>query len=283
MRFVVWFVGIAAVVGAVSLLVLWQRAEAAEEARVATLEEVETLLSQTIGRADRAARSVNRVLSPLPVMTNREEEALRRFRNAAHVARAREIGTRVGTREDREALVDAGRLVQLEDSTRHWIVRRSSSAQVVPELRDLLIEIGERFHRRLADMGLPPYRMEITSALRTTEGQARLRRTNANAAAGVSSHEFGTTVDLSYAAFAPPADAADEILTDPPPAFAPHFERIVDLAMESVSARKSRELGAIFSQVLTEAQNDGIALVIYERQQTIYHLTVGGPQIRSVN
>ena len=90
----------------------------------------------------------------------------------------------------------------------------------------------------------------------------------------MSSHEFGTTVDLSYAAFAPPADPPGEILTGAPTEFAPHLERIVDLALESVSARKSRELGAIFSQVLWEAQAEGLALVIYERQQTVYHVTV---------
>ena len=123
-------------------------------------------------------------------------------------------------------------------------------------------------------MGLPPYRLEVTSALRTSQRQERLRRSNGNAAAGTSSHEFGTTVDLSYAAFAPPADTPEELLTGVPPEFAPHLERFVDLALESVSARKSRELGAIFSQVLREAQAEGLALVIYERQQTVYHLTV---------
>ena len=48
------------------------------------------------------------------------------------------------------------------------------------------------------------------------------------------------------------------------------------MAFESVSARKSRELGKIFSQVLAEAQDEGLALVIYERQQTVYHVTVAG-------
>jgi hypothetical protein len=81
-------------------------------------------------------------------------------------------------------------------------------------------------------------------------------------------------VDLSYAAFAPPADPPGEIVTDVPMEFAPHLERIVDLALESGSARKSRELAAIFTRVLLEAQVEGLALVIYERQQTVYHLTV---------
>jgi len=38
-----------------------------------------------------------------------------------------------------------------------------------------------------AALDLPPYRIEVTSALRTAEHQARLRGSNANAAAGTSS------------------------------------------------------------------------------------------------
>jgi hypothetical protein len=142
-------------------------------------------------------------------------------------------------------------------------------------MRILLEVLGARFQERLAGLGLPPYRLEITSALRTAERQARLRRNNPNAAAGVSSHEFGTTVDLSYAAFAPPSEVPAEIIDGVPEDLRPHIQRIADLAFESVSARKSRELGRIFSQVLAEAQDEGIVLVIYERQQTVYHVTVG--------
>ena len=252
-----------------------EREAAVEAARVATVTQIERVLSETIRRADRLAGSADRILRPLPVMTPAEEEALRRFRNAAHVARARALGVRALSDEVTDSLLATGQLVQLEDSTHHWIVRRGSSpAYVVPHMRTLLEVLGTRFQERLAEMELPPYRLEVTSALRTTARQAELRRSNANAAAGVSSHEFGTTVDLSYAAFAPPADPPGEILVGIPNEFAPHVERIVDLALESVSARKSRELGAIFSQVLWEAQAEGLALVIYERQQTVYHLTV---------
>ncbi len=252
-----------------------EREAAVEAARAATVVQIERVLSETIRLADRLAGSADRILRPLPVMTPAEEEALRRFLNAAHLAQARALGVRVVSRVARDSLLAAGRLVQLEDSTYHWIVRGGTSpAYVVPHLRTLLEVLGGRFQERLAGMGLPPYRLEVTSALRTSERQERLRRSNANAAAGVSSHEFGTTVDLSYAAFAPPADPPGQIPTAVPTEFAPHLERIVDLALESVSARKSRELGAIFSQVLWEAQTEGLALVIYERQQTVYHITV---------
>ena len=252
-----------------------EREAAVEAARAATVTQIERVLSETIRRADRLAGSADRILRPLPVMTPAEEDALRRFLNAAHLARARALGVRVVSEAALDSLLATERLVQLEDSTRHWIVRRGTSpAYVVPHVRTLIEVLSTRFQERLAGMGLPPYRLEVTSALRTSERQEQLRRSNSNAAAGVSSHEFGTTVDLSYAAFAPPADPPGEILTSVPTEFAPHLERIVDLALESVSARKSRELGAIFSQVLREAQAEGLALVIYERQQTVYHLTV---------
>ena len=253
-----------------------EREAAVEAARVATAIEIERALSQALGLADQKADRAEDILSPLPVMTPAQEDALRRFRNASHVARARALGVRVGDRVARDSLIAAGRLVQLEDSTAYWIVRPGiSPAYVVRHVPALLEQLGRRFQERLAEMGLPPYRIEVTSALRTSQRQARLRGRNPNAAAGVSSHEFGTTVDLSYAAFAPPAERPPEILARVPAELAPHVERIVDLALESVSGRKSRELGAIFSRVLLEAQSEGLALAIYERQQTVYHVTVG--------
>ncbi len=252
-----------------------ERLAAVEAARAATLLEVERVLSETIRRTDRLADGADRILSPRPVMTPAEEDALRRFQNGVHVARARALGVRVTSEAVRDSLVAAGRLVPLADSTDLWIVRRGASpAYVLPSLAELLTVLGQRFQARLAALDLPPYRIEITSSLRTSDRQDELRENNANAAAGVSSHEFGATVDVSYAAFAPPAERPAEILTDVPPELRTHLERFVDLAFESVSARKSRELGQIFGRVLDQAQDEGIAVVIYERQQTVYHLTV---------
>jgi hypothetical protein len=253
------------------------RAEREREAAVAAaLAQAERVMFETVRLADGLAGSADRILRPLPVMTPAEENELRTFTNVAHVARARELGVQAVDSATVDSLLSVGSLVQLEDSTRHWIVRPGTSpAYVIPDLRSLLRIVGERFHERLAEMDLPPYRIEVTSALRTSARQARLRRTNANAAAGVSSHEFGTTVDVSYSAFAPPAELLEPLPEGLPPEFGPHLRRIVDLALESVSARKSRELGKIFSGVLAEAQAEGLALVIYERQQTVYHLTVG--------
>jgi hypothetical protein len=258
-----------------------ERAEAAAEARHEALAEVERLLHAAVEETNRTAGAADRILSPMPVMTPAEEARLRRHLNAAHVAAARRSGVQARDQEAVDSLVRAGSLVPLADSTTFWIVRpRTAPTHVVPELPILLETLGRRFHERLAALGLPPYRMEVTSALRTGEHQARLRRSNPNAAAGLSSHQFGTTVDLSYAAFAPPLQTPDVLPVDAPEALRPHVRRMVDLALESVSGRKSRELGRIFSEVLAEAQDEGIALVIYERQQTVYHVTAESRPVR---
>jgi len=245
------------------------------EIEAAALAGFERSLSEAIGRIEAIAGSTDRILSPLPLMTPGQEAALRSFLNDVHVARARTIGTRVTDEATRDDLLEAGRLIHLEDSTAHWIVRpRTAPAEVVPEVRVLLTELGARFHAGLAEMGLPPFRIEVTSATRTSARQEALRRTNPNAAAGVSSHEFGTTVDISYAAFAAPAELDPSLFEGVPASLRPHAERVAQLALESVSARKSRELTAILGEVLREAQAEGLVLVIYERQQTVFHLTV---------
>lgn len=252
-----------------------QRTEAAAQAREETLAEVDATVERALRAIDGAARSAERILNPLPVTTPAQEADLRRYLSGRHLARAREVGVRVADADALDSLVAAGVLVRLEEDTDRWIVRDEVwRPVVVPELRVLLDTLGARFQRRLAEMGVPPYRIEVTSALRTTEDQMRLRRTNSNAAAGASSHEYGATVDLSYAAFAPPAEPVPGLPSDDGP-LEPALDRLAYLALESVSARKSRELGRVFAEVLLEAQAQGLALVIYERQQTVYHVTVG--------
>lgn len=235
-------------------------------------------LATTLERATILADSVEDLLRPVPLMRPADEEALRRYLNANHVTRARQLGVLVRDGEHIDSLVGAGTLVALADSTPYWIVQRASSNSfVVPHMHALLEELGQRFQARLEAMGIPPYRLEITSTLRTAAQQARLRAGNANAAAGVSSHEFGTTVDLSYAAFAPPHELPEALRVDAPAGMRPYLDRAAAVTLESVSARKSLELRAILGEVLRQAQADGIVLVIFERLQPVYHITVARP------
>ena len=146
------------------------------------------------------------LLRPVPLLTPAEEAALRTS-NAAQLARARALGVHVPDSASLARLIQAGTLVQLPDSTRWWVVREldHSLPYVVPDVVVLLERIGTRFQDALAAMGLPPYRIEVTSVLRTPEGQAALREGNVNAAQGTSTHEYGTTLDIAYESFAAPA------------------------------------------------------------------------------
>ena len=122
-----------------------ERLAAVDSAQAATLAAVEQALTETIRRADRLAGSADRILSPRPVMTPGQEEALRRFQNGVHVARARELGVRITSEAVLDSLLEAGRLIELEDSTEHWIVRRGASpAYVLPHVRSTITSAWKR-------------------------------------------------------------------------------------------------------------------------------------------
>jgi hypothetical protein len=178
-----------------------------------------------------------------------------------------------------QELLQTGRLVALEDSTEHWIVREldHSVPYVTPDTRVLLTRIAQRFQQRITALGLPAYRLEVSSVLRTPESQRDLRRTNPNAAAE-STHELAATLDVLYASFAAPAAHGITFDTDAAPWLAPHLDRIAAAMLETAAARKSRELQAILGAVFLELQNAGDVMVTLERQQPVYHFTLARPQ-----
>lgn len=243
--------------------------------------QIERTLELHRERIESRADSIDRVFKPLPLLTAAQEAALRRYGNDAHLARARRYGVpRPSSDEELLALQQAGRLVELEPESRYWVVRELeySLPYVTPDTRTLLEEIGERFQTRLAELGAPPFRLEISSVLRTAEIQAALRRSNPNAARGTSAHEFGTTVDIAYAAFAAPVDPIVPIDVPDAPRLRPHLEAFARTAAERVAARRALELKAVLGTVLRELQAEGRVLVTLERLQPVYHLTLAAPR-----
>lgn len=237
---------------------------------------VERVLQREVTRIDSAASAIDSAFQPLPLLTPPEEEALRTFLNARQLARARALGVERGLSADRlEALEREGRLIRLTDSE-HWIVRDLGYSQplAVPGVRALLTEIGERFHERLASLGAPPYRMEVSSVLRTASDQEALRRVNPNAALGESTHEYGTTVDVLYSAFSAPVEPIVEIDASGAEGAEPYLRRYAEIAAERVAGRRSLEMKAILGQVLVEMQREGKVMVTLERQQPVYHMTL---------
>lgn len=231
-------------------------------------------LAVTLERSRALARAIADTLKPVPLIRTAQENALRRYDNAAQLRRGRALGITPGAPV--EALVTDGTLVELEDSTRWWVVREldASAPYVTPDAYALLEEIGRRFQARMEDMGLPAFRIEITSALRTAEDQAALRRTNPNAAAGTSTHELGTTVDVAYTSFPAPAETPQGLIPDDAGDARPLLEAVAALALDAAAARKSRELQAILAEVLQELQDEGAVMVTLERRQPVFHMTV---------
>lgn len=231
--------------------------------------------TRAVAHAVAIADSVEQILLPTPLLTPAQEAALRGASNAQQLARARALGTRPQDSTMLRQLVSDGRLVKLPDTTALWVLRdlMHSLPYVTPDTRALLDRIAERFQARLEERGLPRYRLEVTSVLRTPEAQAELRESNVNAAAGTSTHEYGTTLDLGYDGYTAPAELPSiELPADS--GLAALARRAAALALERAAARKSRELQMILGTVLREMQDEGLLLVTLERQQPVYHLTL---------
>lgn len=256
-------------------------AQGASAAAGATPDSVAAaVLAREAARIRARADSIDAIFQPLPLLRGAEEAEMRRFLNAQQLAAARRLGITpdLGAAE-LDRLVAAGQLVRLPDSTAHWVVRDLdySVPLLTPDAAALLREIGERFHARLAEIGVPAYRVEVTSVLRSAEDQQRLRQVNPNAAAGESTHQFATTFDLAYSAFAPPEAPIHTPDTRDAPWLDPFLRTYAAAAAETVAARRSRELQAILGRELIAMQREGKVMLTLEVLQPVFHMTVARP------
>lgn len=238
-------------------------------------------------RMDQELATVEARLDSLPGLITSVRRTLRRYLNDEHIARASALG--IPPVDDTAAvarLVDAGRLVRLPDSTQYWVVREldQSLPYVTPDKLAALEELGERFHARLADAGVPPFRFEISSALRTSELQKELRTRNANASRKQSSHEFGTTVDIAYNEFAPPsadvwAPWRDAVTGagEAEDALRARLDAVAAMQLDSLGNSYSDHLKGEVGAVLERMQAEGRMWPLYERSQPVFHTTLAAP------
>jgi len=217
-------------------------------------------------RARIAARmdSVTAAFERAAPLTAREVGTLRLDVNAEQIATARSLGITPTTEAGIEQLKRGGRLVFLGDSTDFWVLRDMdhSVPYVVPDARGMLAELGRRFQARLRRLGLPAYRIKVTSALRTDESQAELRKINSYASRIVSAHEFGTTIDVSHERFAVPAHVGGR---------APELEEEM---LEEVGKAHAKVLQAELGRALLEMRAEHALHVMMENMQPVYHMTV---------
>jgi hypothetical protein len=122
-----------------------------------------------------------------------------------------------------------------------------SQPYLIPEAIDMLNEIGYRFQKRLAEKKYHNYRFRLTSLLRTVETQNSLSHRNGNATKGLSCHLYGTTVDISYKNF-------------------------YDTNLDSITSRMESVIS--LTRVLQEMRKECKLLVVRERHQSCFHITV---------
>jgi len=151
----------------------------------------------------------------------------------------------------KEILVGKGIFQELKETETYTVKKLTHSyPYLVPRAVVLLNEIGVRFEAKLERLEIAPHLMQISSVLRTIEGQDGLGKHNTNAAP-ISSHMYGTTFDISYKEF---------------------------LQKNGVPAKEGfcrhdlmrHELAEVF----TEMRAEGRCKVVIERHQACFHITV---------
>lgn len=137
-------------------------------------------------------------------------------------------------------------LIKIESCDAYYVDSLSHSvAYLVPEAANLLKQIGYSFIDSLASRGGDGYRVKVTSLLRTPMHVKRLRRVNVNSTDS-STHQFGTTFDISWSKFVP-ADTNRTI--------------------------HEGDLKNLLAEVLNDLRNEGRCMVKYERKTACFHIT----------
>ena len=119
---------------------------------------------------------------------------------------------------------------------------------LVPEAAQLLETIGRNFEDSLRTHNASGHKFRVTSVLRTAHSVKKLRRVNRNATDS-STHQLGTTFDISYA----------------------HFNN--DGRSPQVS---DEQLKYILAEVLYDLRRQNKCLVKFERKSPCFHITATG-------
>ncbi|MCM1152231.1 MAG: DUF5715 family protein [Muribaculum sp.] len=140
-------------------------------------------------------------------------------------------------------------IVKVSSTENYYVDTLTHSAPyLVPEGEKLLAHIGKAFRDSLKSRGASGYRVKVTSLLRTRHSVKRLRRVNRNATDS-STHQFGTTFDLSWSNFK--ADNPTRVIND-------------------------GDLKNLLAEVLYDARREGRCLVKYEHKTCCFHITATG-------
>lgn len=147
-------------------------------------------------------------------------------------------------------LVDQGILVKITNARNYQVEKLTySHAYLTPIANDFLNDLGKRFQKKLNENKMGIYAFQISSLFRTEENQRGLSKSNSNASPN-SSHLYATTFDIAY----------DSVIKKPLP--------WMKIQMADPKAIK------LLSEAIGELRNDGRCLVVTEKQEKCFHITV---------
>ena len=152
--------------------------------------------------------------------------------------------------EQRDDLLSDDRLEEIENSGLFIVEKLTHShPYLVPQAAELLDDISDRFSEKLDDYGKGRYYFLVSSLLRTEESQKSLSRSNSNASQN-STHLYGTTFDIPYS----------YVIKKPFP-----WVR-----------KKVAEANVIklLSDAIGELRDEGRCLVVTEKKERCFHITV---------
>jgi hypothetical protein len=153
--------------------------------------------------------------------------------------------------QKKDLLVSSMVFAEVKDCDLYTVKKLTHSyPYLVPRALVLLNEIGTRFEAKLERLEIAPFKMQISSVLRTIEGQDGLGKHNTNAAP-ISSHMYGTTFDISYKEF---------------------LQQSGEPAKEGFCRHDL--MRHVLAEVLTEMRAEGRCKVVIERHQACFHITV---------
>ncbi|MEM1056144.1 MAG: DUF5715 family protein [Bacteroidota bacterium] len=240
------------------------------------------LVRDLIVTTDNVLERMERRLAEVPPLTEVERDSLRRSLNDAHLREAQARGIPPVIRRSRLVRMarEAG-LVRLESTPRYRVLDATHSVPLVTHgTRRTLDSISVRFWQTLSEDELPGFRYSLSSLLRSAEDQAALTEVNLNAARGLSSHQYGTTVDITYIRFSYRGGPEPE-MTRLPKNLAPgvrgqlrgYLQRRRAEAYRAMAGRHTEELAGALGRALIELEDEGVLLALREEMQPVYHVT----------
>jgi hypothetical protein len=172
-----------------------------DELNVNGMQEIPERLTQSEVRSEARSNPAEEDEEIKPCSCNRHVLKLPKNPYTDHQVAARNLPNSffVKNKSEMEAGKRRGDLVPVHDGRGYHITALSHSyAVLLPEVQELLMDMGNAFADELEGSGSEGTRFRVTSLTRTERQQSRLGRRNYNAFNGTSTHSYGASFDIAY-------------------------------------------------------------------------------------